>query len=1012
MSAVQPRTPCPDEEQLVGFCRGERARAPEVEAHLGECSACLELVALLLGAPADSARSRPPAQDAPPLPKGTHLGRFELLEPVGRGGMGEVYAAFDPELTRQVALKRVRRAPHERGSEEANRRLQAEARLMAQLQHPNVVTVYEAGSDGEQLYIAMELVRGLNLAQWLAAQPRGWREVTERFLEAGRGLAAAHRAGILHRDFKPANVLIADGPGGQARVADFGLAGWAEGDVAPEGRWRSGGASGLRGTLAYLAPERLLGARATAQSDQFSFCVALREALTGEHPFARPTGAARRLPAGLDAPLARGLSPRPEQRFEKMEPLLDALQAHLRRGPRRKRVAGVLAAGVAVVLLALAGQAGYRRARCASAASLSQTWSAAQREALAVRFSAMKQPLGAELWARLQARLDAYAERWRAERMATCRAPSSRDERPLRLQDACYENRRVALEELVQALTGAPDLEPALTAVFALPRVETCRDVGLIEAELELPDAPALRATAEALRRALAKGQALYVTGRYDEAASTLDEARAAADAAGLKSLQGAARMWRGEVERERGKLEKARGLYREAILLAEERRDPMLGTRSYASLAFVELALARTKEAHEALEHAWALLRGVGASAELEADLLTLQGDLLMQQEKLPQALEAQRRALRLREEQLGADHLSMPQSLESVGVLLAMDDKPEEALPYFERAVALRERQLGRHHSFFAASLSNLALTQAALGKEAEAIPLLEEALATVEPAPGAAPTLDVGKYALNLGCRYAVLEQPARAIPAFERALAVLTEHLGPEHPTVALAHTNLGLARSMNGEPEEAERHLRRALALAEAKDGPDHPSTLLAAHNLAGVLRERGLTAEALKHGRHAVQQLAKAGDTPPRWAAEILQGWGQLLAVQRRWAEAAEAHRSAFARLEHEPTAPERAPVLTSLSEALTGAGRLDEAQRAAEQAIAEEAKLRDRPHTRARAELALARVLQKRGDAEQAKALTAQAQHRLADPVHPERSRGAPALPPPVHPERRAEGP
>ncbi len=236
----------------------------------------------------EAPRPRDPSAEA--LERGAAVGRYVILDRIGAGGMGVVYAAYDPELDRRVALKLLRT---DRFAAPGHLRLLREAKALARLTHPNVVAVHDAGTFGDQVFVAMELVEGETLRQWLEAGARSWREVLDRLLAAGRGLAAAHAAGLVHRDFKPENVLL--GRDGRVRVVDFGLAkalaDAAEEPAAPD----SGGelASPLTewgavlGTPAYMAPEQIRGIAADARSDQFSFCVALYEALYGERPFGK-----------------------------------------------------------------------------------------------------------------------------------------------------------------------------------------------------------------------------------------------------------------------------------------------------------------------------------------------------------------------------------------------------------------------------------------------------------------------------------------------------------------------------------------------------------------------------------------------------------------------------------------------------------------------------------------------------------------------------------------------------
>jgi tRNA A-37 threonylcarbamoyl transferase component Bud32 len=372
---------CLSEATLAAFAEGQiegHTQGP-IEEHLADCDDCRAVLTRAAGTMRShaetSAVSSADEDDAKDLPSGTHVGRYVVEALIGRGAMGSVYAARDPDLDRKVAVKRLRAdALSEAARHQMRARLLREAQAMARLSHPEVITVYDVGAFGDQLFVAMEFVEGETLRQWRAAQHRGYAEILGVYERAGSGLAAAHEAGLVHRDFKPDNVLV--GRDGRVRVTDFGLArsvSHVDGTATP----RPGGAESpeeggltmtltrtgtLLGTPAYMAPEQLRGGVADARSDVFSFCVALYEALYGERPFAGSTvpavrasiedGAVRapplmtRVPAWLRAVLLRGLRSAPEQRFASMRALLDGLRAAHAASRWRMRLAIALAAGL------------------------------------------------------------------------------------------------------------------------------------------------------------------------------------------------------------------------------------------------------------------------------------------------------------------------------------------------------------------------------------------------------------------------------------------------------------------------------------------------------------------------------------------------------------------------------------------------------------------------------------------------------------------------------------------
>ncbi len=369
---------CLTDEQLEALVRassgGAEALANEARLHLDACRTCQDLVALLAPVPDRSGAEGETRTGAKPQDE-TLLGRFRVVRELGRGGMGIVYMVWDPKLRRALAVKLLHST-----DPSAEQRMQREAQALARLNHPNIVTVFDVGIADDGVYMMMELVRGPSLRAWLErSADHEARDVIAMFLQAGEGLSVAHRAGIVHRDFKPENVLVGDD--GRVRMVDFGLAhadaipdrSEAEGETRAEAgavpgtggetRLLSLTRSGLVvGTPAYMAPEQHRGQLADARSDQFSFCVALWEALYGARPFAGNTaaeiahhiergaiaGGERALRDPVAKILVRGLSANPLARFATMAALLDELRAPHAPSPVAKVRVAVASAIVAV----------------------------------------------------------------------------------------------------------------------------------------------------------------------------------------------------------------------------------------------------------------------------------------------------------------------------------------------------------------------------------------------------------------------------------------------------------------------------------------------------------------------------------------------------------------------------------------------------------------------------------------------------------------------------------------
>ncbi|MFO0637548.1 MAG: protein kinase, partial [Nannocystaceae bacterium] len=587
---------CPDPSQLEAFALGrlpERDRAA-LELHIDRCSSCattlVELARMFGGeaslhdehATTGGARSLPTAPArAAAASAPTSVGRYVLGRRLGQGGMGVVFEAHDPELHRRVAIKLLH--PGAAGDAEATRtRMLREARAMARLAHPNVVAVHDVGSVGGQIFVAMELVEGTTLAQWLRAAPRTRSQILAIFVQAGRGLEAAHDVGLVHRDFKPDNVLI--GVDGRARVTDFGLArptmAWPD---APSGGAIAGEllathgttAHGtLVGTPAYMAPEQWRGEPADARSDQFSFCVALAEALFGERPFAgrdlyaladavlrgqqRPLP--RSAPAWLRAAITSGLAIDPAARHPSMAPLLAALERDRGRALRWGGVALAMGAAVAITVATMA-QLSDRGpvptterptletspppapapsaavvpppvvpdAAClARAATLDGRWLAPRRNALRERVLEMDQ--GEAIAARVLPQLDAWAADWTAQAAAACRPGGEPDDGGERAR--CRDDARARFDATLQRALELPsfDVDDSLAhAVAELPALTPCTAAAWAGARKAVPEA--LRGRAALVTEALAAAEALTALDRYAAApealAAVVEQARA-----------------------------------------------------------------------------------------------------------------------------------------------------------------------------------------------------------------------------------------------------------------------------------------------------------------------------------------------------------------------------------------------------------------------------------------------------------------------------------------------------
>ncbi len=477
--------------------------------------------------------------------RATTIGRFQILGQLGEGGMGVVYAAYDDKLDRKVAIKVLRG----QASKTARTRLLREAQALAKLSHPNIVGVHEVGEHEGQVYLAMEFVRGQSLNEWIE-EPRPWRDVIEVFKQAALGLDVAHRHNLIHRDFKPHNAILSED--GTTKVLDFGLARAGDtDDVAGEEELpgdknvlhdRLTHTGAIMGTPAYMSPEQHTGLQATARSDQFSFCIALYEALYRQHPY--NTNSLSELvlgivegnildpPRGSDVPqwvrkvVWRGLCVAPEDRFASMAELVAALEAD----PARRRRKWMLAAGSllgmglgSVALAQFQAPVQEPAAICIGFdGAVKDVWHTDRRQAITDAFSKLEAAYAVEAGPRLVAQFDAYTNAWVAARTGQCEA-HERGEISDTLYDrssTCFAERLAQMDTLAQVIEkgNAEVLEQATVAVASLPAIEVCTNQELLGAEVALPEDLDTAAKIQEGRMELARADGEIQLWQFEEA--------------------------------------------------------------------------------------------------------------------------------------------------------------------------------------------------------------------------------------------------------------------------------------------------------------------------------------------------------------------------------------------------------------------------------------------------------------------------------------------------------------
>jgi hypothetical protein len=664
-------------------------------------------------APEDPPRraSAPPSADrapptagppgAPPPASGIRIGRYQLLELVGTGGMGLVWGAWDPELERRVAIKLVR---GEAGPWQDQ--MLREGQALARLSHPNVVPIFDVGAVGEQVYLVMEWVRGTTLRAFAEEDP-GTRALLDAYRQAARGLEAAHRAGVVHRDFKPDNAIRGDD--GRVRVLDFGLARAVD---------RAAAEPAAGGTPRYMAPEQARGEPATAAVDQYALCTALREALArrGEPP------------AWVAAIAARGTAHDPAARY----PSMGALLAALDRDPARRRAraalgAGALAAAASAFAIGRSGSPGPAAAEapCTGAdAELAVAYAPAHRSAIAARLARLGPSAAAEVPA-LTADLDAYARGWIGAHRQACVAHERRA-----LTDLLYEARlgclmraRAQLGAAAELLAraDAAELPAALRVARALPDAAACAMTG---GAIDPPPAAAaarVRAAAAAVERAVVWAAA----GRPDALAVAEAAARAAA-ATRYEPLIARARFAEGRAAMVHDvKIAQAR--LDDAWSRALKAGDEPLAIEAFARLLFAaSLGEAGGPTLARALAQ-WPVLDALGERAGARAQFARA---LLLNNAALPRMGDAPAEARALLERALAvAAPLGAPagdiELLAIVRNLATLDPDPLRAAARREAALARQRAVLGPRHPEALIAQLQLAAT---LADRARARDLLE--------------------------------------------------------------------------------------------------------------------------------------------------------------------------------------------------------------------------------------------------------------------------------------------
>jgi tetratricopeptide (TPR) repeat protein/tRNA A-37 threonylcarbamoyl transferase component Bud32 len=861
-------------------------------------------VHLFSGTPAKESTSEPtsphPLEAAPAA--GTVLAsRYTVLEVLGEGGMGVVLAAYDARLDRRVAFKLLR--PPLGVADEASGaprvRMLREAHAMARLNHPNVVAVYDAGElETGRIFIAMEMVEGQTLKEWVRAPGRSWGEVLKAYVEAGKGLAAAHTAGLVHRDFKPENVLV--GKDGRVKVTDFGVARPHGSHPAsspavplsipestsgsntptqpslsslPSEAWESSLTvpGTVVGTLKYMAPELWRGHPADARSDLFAFCVALYEALYQQSPFPgagaerqkaqragqiSPPPAQASVPAWVTRHVLQGLSGDPARRPASMDALLAALQddpAVRRRA--RLRVAGLAMTGLILTGLAAWGWVGRSEPDCSQQAErLTGVWDGDARKRVREAFLGTRLSYAAGTADKVEAVLEAYAQDWARRRVEACETSRGAGTSAASLgvlQAGCLERRRDQLRLLVEVLGKGPDPElmpKAVMAVEGLPPLAECGDEKALLAAVPPPTDPALLEKVETLRPQVDRLEVLNTTGKFREGLVLADSLKPSVDTLDYAPLQARAWLLMSGLKSNSGDFEGALALAHQALKPASLGHEDVVAARAFNLIAHVRgIKQLKYKEVVE-LRPYWEAIVERAGNDRARVEMLGIQGTLLGNLARYEEARVLLENARVLADKTLGPDSFQGASVLNSLGLLYAAMGRFDDALAIHQQVLSIRRRVLGPEHPFLGSTLNNIGLVYYDLGRFPQALDYEEQAVELRRRALGK-EHFEVAVALFNSSRTLRHLGRYAEAQARLDEARAIWEKTRGRAETYIANYHLATADLRADSGRLSEARTHYEAARAIYALLD-PNHGSLLEVSRGLGSVLFDEGKYAQA------------------------------------------------------------------------------------------------------------------------------------------------------------------
>jgi eukaryotic-like serine/threonine-protein kinase len=860
--------------------------------------------------------------------------RYARLGELARGGAGRIIVAHDLVFERSVAIKE----PLEPVRDGA--RLRAEAEILASLQHPSIVPVYDTGVCDGVPFFAMKLVEGRSLRDAIAdaatLEPR--LALIPQLVAVADAIAYAHARGVIHRDLKPGNVLI--GRFGETIVIDWGLAkrsgaAAASGDAAPpsvssRGRTDVETASGaVLGTPAYMAPEQARGDRVDLRADVYALGAMLYHLLTGEPPFPRaaggqvltaadgrsPTpidGLQPRAPADLIAIVSKAMAGEPADRYPTASELAEDLRRFQtgrlvaarrypwwtrgRRWLGRRRFAVVTA--VAALAVAAAALFGIRAIQtpdeaCTGArARIAGAWDLPRRLRTAAAFAADRLPYASGTWARVARRLDDYSDRWAATYTEACRATrieGSQSEHVLDLRMTCLQRRRAELAALADQLEHAGDavVEHAVEAVAALSAIEACSDLQAL-----LTRGSGRTEPDGVWQRRLAEVKALYDVGRWQEGVTNATALARDADLRADNAVRAAAWAWLGRLQSELDDHRAAEPSMQTALRLAGAAGDDELAAHVVCDLTYVlGQDKGRYDQALTAADLGRAFVARAGDDELLQAELLVARGDVLGWLSRYDDGRAALLDALALLARHLAAGDLRIARATLELASNRADAGAYEDARGLYRRALAILEHELGPDHPKTAQALNNMGIVARRLHHYDEALADYRRALDIKQRVFGA-DSVTVAHTLTNIAVVLDGVNRIDDAASYHERALAIYEVKSGPEHALTGSTLGNLGVERRRQGRLDEALDLHQRALAIKLKANGLDSPQVADSHDNIGHVLYDRGEFAAAEAQYRLAIAVSTRVGGAEHPDTLQFRASLAEALLAEARTADA------------------------------------------------------------------------------------------------------------------------